>query len=260
MIGKIVLTSVMALSVVMGGGNESEVEAAKTGNNKASDDLLLINKATGQLAFYQDYKRIIINTVATGKDENLNKTPEGTFPVVNKVKNRKYNSKNIPGGAPNNPLGSRWIGLKVKDAKGIKNSWGAETGNSYGIHGHAKGAEWTIGKKISGGCIRMYEPSVQSLYDMVLVGTNAKIYNDKKISFDAMAKKMGYLKDDKKPVSKQSNVRAKVIKWSGSKVTIQHGSTKKVLSTSNKWYQRNLKPGKTYTFIYKGSSISKVNA
>lgn len=246
---KVLMSFVLGVSLLLVGG-----EGALAANNKSSDDLILINKAKRQLAFYQDGKRIIINTVAIGKDEKANKTPEGTFKVVNKVKNRPYYKKNIPGGASNNPLGARWIGLEVPG------SWGSETGNVYGIHGHAKGAEWTIGKNISGGCIRMLNPSVISLYDQVLKGTKVKIYNNKNLAFDTVARDMGVLKSKAPATAKTSQVKAKVVKWSGSKVTIQYSGKTKVLTTSNKWYQKNLKPGKTYKFFYKGSGITKVNA
>ena len=254
--GKFLVAGVVGVSLLMGGG-----DGAKAANKTNKDDLILINKATHQLALYQDGKRIIVNTVATGKDEKANKTPEGTFKIVNKVKERKWNKENIPGGDPRNPLGARWLGFSVEGVKGIKDSWGAKTGNLYGIHGHAQGAEWTIGRDITGGCIRMKNPSVIFLYNNVLNGTKLKIYNNKNLSFDTVARDMGVLKTKAKaPAVAQSKVKAKVVKWSGSKVTIQYGKTKKVLSTSNKWYQNNLKKNKTYVFYYKGSQITKVDA
>ena len=243
----------LALVVSIGAGIGGSPAAAA--NNKPSDDLILINKATNQLAFYQDGKRIIINTVATGKDNKSNKTPEGTFKVVNKVKERPWYKDNIPGGHPKNPLGARWIGFSVPG------TWGSETGNSYGIHGHAEGASWTIGRYISGGCIRMHNASVISLYSKVLNGTKVKIYNNKNKSFDQVAREMGVLKSSKAASVKEVKTKAKVVKWSGNTVKIEYGKnkTRKNLTTKNGWYKKNLKPGKTYMFYYKGSNITKVN-
>ena len=256
--GKLALSVVFAGSVLFAGGNASEAA-----NNKSSDDGILINKATNQLVLYQDGKRIVTYSVATGKDEKSNKSPEGTFKIVNKVKERKWNKENIPGGDPRNPLGARWLGLEVVGAKGIKDSWGAKTGNSYGIHGHAKGAEWSIGKKVTGGCFRLTNAAVIDIFNKVLKGTKVKVYNNKNQSFDQVARSMGILKASKaaaKPAAKTSQVKAKVVKWSGSKVTIKYGSKQMTLSTSNKWYQNNLKKNKIYVFFYQGSKITKVNA
>ena len=251
--GKVVLSGVLGISLLLSGGGET-----KAANNKTNDDVILINKATKQLALYIDNKRVIINSVATGKDEKSNKTPEGTFSIVTKEKNRPYYSKNIPGGDPRNPLGARWLGLKVEGAKGIKDSWGAKTGNLYGIHG--TNAPWTIGKAASGGCIRMNNPGVIFVFDNVKLGTKVKIYNDKNKSFDSVARGMGILKAAKAPAVKHT--KAKVVKWKGNTVQIEYGKakTKKSLTTSNKWYQKNLKKGKTYTFYYQGSKITKVNS
>ena len=59
----------------------------------------------------------------------------------------------IPGGAPNNPLKARWLGI----AGGV------------GIHG--TGEPWLIGTRASHGCIRMRVPDVVELFDRVPIGT-----------------------------------------------------------------------------------------
>ena len=251
--GKVVLSGVLGISLLLSGGGDTQAA-----NNKTNDDVILINKATKQLALYIDNKRVIINSVATGKNEKGSKTPEGTFTIVTKKKNRPYYSKNIPGGDPRNPLGARWLGLKVEGAKGIKDSWGAKTGNLYGIHG--TNAPWTIGKAASGGCIRMNNPGVINVFNKVKLGTKVKIYNDKNKSFDSVAKGMGILKAAKAPAVQKT--KAKVVKWKGDIVRIEYGKNKarKNLTTSNKWYKNNLKKGKTYIFYYQGKKITKVNS
>ena len=59
----------------------------------------------------------------------------------------------IPGGAPNNPLKARWLGVN----------------GSVGIHGTAE--EWSIGSRASHGCIRMRVRDVVDLYPRVPMGT-----------------------------------------------------------------------------------------
>jgi hypothetical protein len=59
----------------------------------------------------------------------------------------------IPGGAPDNPLKARWLGIA----------------NGVGIHGTAE--DWSIGSRASHGCIRMHVSDVIDLYPRVPVGT-----------------------------------------------------------------------------------------
>lgn len=44
----------------------------------------------------------------------------------------------------------------------------------YGIHGTDK--PWSIGKAVSGGCIRMYSSDAKELYSTVPIGTPVLIY------------------------------------------------------------------------------------
>ena len=62
----------------------------------------------------------------------------------------------IPGGAPNNPLKARWLGIYA----------------GAGIHGTDDVG--SIGSAASHGCIRMRIPDVEELYDEVPV--NAPVY------------------------------------------------------------------------------------
>ena len=89
-----------------------------------------------------------------------NKTPEGTFVVKSKLRNPPYQPQHktkadfkAPG-APDNPLGSRWIDI----------------GNHYGIHGTIDPT--SIGREVSEGCIRMHNKDVEELFDMVVTGAS----------------------------------------------------------------------------------------
>jgi lipoprotein-anchoring transpeptidase ErfK/SrfK len=90
-------------------------------------------------------------------------TPAGRYAIQNKQVNPAWHVPNspwagslagqvIPGGAPNNPLRARWLGIA----------------NGVGIHGTAE--DWSIGTRASHGCIRMHVSDVIDLYNRVPVG------------------------------------------------------------------------------------------
>ncbi|WP_088035922.1 L,D-transpeptidase family protein [Evansella clarkii] len=143
----------------------------------SGDQLIIINKANNELAFYENNKLAKTFSVATGKTSKL--TPEGKFKVVNKVKNRPFYKQNIPGGDPRNPLGARWIGFNAKGTNG----------NTYAIHGNNNPS--SIGTYASNGCVRMHNEEVIWLYDKVKMNTAVVIVSTKD-SFDTVAKKHGY--------------------------------------------------------------------
>ena len=86
-------------------------------------------------------------------------TPVGKFAVFYKEKNPTWypasgfeDKTPVPPG-PDNPLGSRWI----------------EFAPAFGIHGTHK--IWTVDYPVSGGCLRMFNPDVEELYELVEIGT-----------------------------------------------------------------------------------------
>jgi lipoprotein-anchoring transpeptidase ErfK/SrfK len=91
-------------------------------------------------------------------------TPSGQYAIQDKQVDPAWHVPNsawagslagqtIPGGAPNNPLKARWMGV----------------GNGVGIHGTAEA--WSIGSRASHGCIRMRVGDVIDLFRRVPVGT-----------------------------------------------------------------------------------------
>lgn len=152
------------------GGNVSAEE------NKSQ--LIIINKANNKLAYYQNGELQKEYKVATGYKNSL--TPEGTFKIIKKIKNRPYYKEKIPGGDPRNPLGDRWLGLAVPGTYG----------NTYGIHGNNNPS--SIGTYASAGCIRMYDEEVRELFDKVALNTPVTIVNKKNYTFDQLAEKSGY--------------------------------------------------------------------
>lgn len=119
--------------------------------NAASNYLIEINKATNQLILYQNGIKYKTYSVATGKTDD--RTPEGTFHMVVKIKQPGW--KHIPGGAPDNPLGDRWLGISVN----------GDRGREYGIHGTIDPA--SIGTYASNGCVRMRQNDLHELYNLV---------------------------------------------------------------------------------------------
>ncbi|WP_442596394.1 L,D-transpeptidase [Neobacillus sp. D3-1R] len=136
------------------------------------DQLIIINKKTNQLAFFENGKLIKTYSVATGKTSKL--TPEGSFYIREKIKNRPYYKLGIKGGDPKNPLGDRWLGLSVKE-KGAY---------PYAIHGNNN--ENSIGKYVSAGCIRMHNKDVRNLYEKIQTKTKVVITSSKE-SFAVLA-------------------------------------------------------------------------
>ena len=143
------------------------------------DPFIIVNKENNQLAYIDNGEIQGTFHVATGKTTSL--TPEGLFSVTVKAKNPYYRRKNIPGGDPRNPLGSRWIGF---DAKGTD-------GRIYGIHGTNQPS--SIGKYISNGCIRMNNKNVEYLFDKVPIGAKVLVVKTKK-NFNLLGKEYGALK------------------------------------------------------------------
>ena len=90
-------------------------------------------------------------------------TPGGLFRIQSRQVNPTWyvpdsdwagslRGQTVPGGAPNNPLKARWLGVN----------------GSVGIHGTAE--EWSIGSRASRGCIRMRVRDVKDLYPRVPMG------------------------------------------------------------------------------------------
>jgi hypothetical protein len=148
-----------------------------TGSAASGGKLIIINKTTNRLAFYENglFKKQF--KVGTGRKKSY--TPEGKFKIVNKIKNRPYYKGKIPGGDPRNPLGNRWLGLNARG------TWGT----TYAIHGNNNPS--SIGGYVSSGCIRMYDNEVEWLFSQVPTGTPVIITSSGK-SFNSIAAANGY--------------------------------------------------------------------
>jgi len=123
--------------------------------------VIVIKRSSNLLTLYRGDHYVRQFHVATG--QAIYPTPLGQFQIVVKWENPTWypptqdawakGLKPVPPG-PNNPLGTRWMGLS---APGV------------GIHGTDEPA--SIGYSESHGCIRMLVPDAEWLFDHVTVGT-----------------------------------------------------------------------------------------
>lgn len=122
---------------------------------------VVINKSQNILILKSGQELIKVYRVATGKD---NSTPTGRFTITVKIANPvwfKPGSAPIPPESPENELGSRWMGFQEDP--------------HYGIHGtiHPN----AIGGFDTAGCVRLTNPDVEELFDLLPVGTPVVIQN-----------------------------------------------------------------------------------
>ncbi|HEY3921927.1 MAG TPA: L,D-transpeptidase family protein [Gaiellaceae bacterium] len=123
--------------------------------------VIVVDREANTLRLYSTKKLVRTFPVATG--QSIYPTPEGIFKIVVKQMNPwwyppTYDSwakglKPVPPG-PDNPLGTRWMGLSVP---------------GVGIHGTDEPT--SIGYSESHGCIRMQVPDAEWLFTHVAVGT-----------------------------------------------------------------------------------------
>ncbi|HEX8104110.1 MAG TPA: L,D-transpeptidase/peptidoglycan binding protein [Solirubrobacteraceae bacterium] len=124
--------------------------------------ILIVNRSAFRLTLYKDLKMVKSYPIAVGQ-AGL-ETPPGRYTIQNKAVNPAWHVPNsawagslagqvIPGGAPNNPIKARWLGVY----------------DGVGVHGTSDDA--SIGSNASHGCIRMHVPDVEDLYPRVPVGS-----------------------------------------------------------------------------------------
>ena len=145
-------------------------------NPLPGDPFVIVNKQTNQVALIQDNIVQTIVSAGTGKTEDL--TPEGLFTITVKAVNPYYRKKNINGGDPENPLGTRWIGFNANETDG----------RIYGLHGTNRPE--TIGQYVSQGCIRLQNEAIESLFDSIPIGTKVLILSTEK-SFNQLGEDYG---------------------------------------------------------------------
>lgn len=131
---------------------------------KEKEWIIVINKTKKILTVYKNGEIYKKYPVALGKHSSP--TPDYKFTIINKIVDPYWGGmggkyKPVRGGAPNNPLGRRWLGLSTDRYRG------------YGIHGNSD--PFSIGKYISAGCIRMINEDVEELFEYIPIGTEVWI-------------------------------------------------------------------------------------
>jgi lipoprotein-anchoring transpeptidase ErfK/SrfK len=128
--------------------------------------VVTIDRRHFKLRYFRNLKHRKTYGVAVGTADYP--TPAGRYTVVSKARNPDWNAPDEPwagayrnevihGGAADNPLKARWLGIV----------------GGVGIHGTA--AEGSIGSRASHGCIRMRVADVIDLYPRVPVGSTVLI-------------------------------------------------------------------------------------
>lgn len=141
---------------------EAAQEAAQESTAETPAETISINVAANSLALLKNGEKIRLYPIATGKPSTP--TPTGYYKILTKEINPTWIDPadpeySIPSG-DSNPLGFRWMQFH----------------GNYGIHGTNKPD--SIGHYVSNGCIRMEEKDVETLFDLVEVGTPVEItYN-----------------------------------------------------------------------------------
>lgn len=117
-----------------------------------------VNKRTNHLYLNVDGTTIKEYRVSTGRSDTV--TPLGEFIIASRYPNPTWfhKGKVVPGGDPQNWLGTRWLGFDKP---------------KYGIHGTIFPEQ--IGQSVSGGCVRMKNQDIEELYDYIPIGTKVTI-------------------------------------------------------------------------------------
>ncbi len=143
------------------------IELLRKRNNLASDTIkagqklsvwtaafnLFVDKSQNLLILKDADQVIKVYQVSTGEN---NSTPVGNFKILSKLIDPVWFKSGavIPPESPQNVLGSRWLGFDLP---------------GYGIHGTIDPEN--IGKQVTAGCIRMRNPEVEEIFDLIPLGT-----------------------------------------------------------------------------------------
>jgi lipoprotein-anchoring transpeptidase ErfK/SrfK len=151
-------------------GHIRRINGLKTHNIFPNDKLKIlnaqqiwvrVNKTSFTLTLYINKDFIKEYRVSVGDPTKNSDTPAGTYTVGTKTihptwykKTEDGRKEEVPYGDKRNVLGTRWMAF--------------EESPSLGIHGTTQPE--SIGKKISNGCVRMFNADVEEVYDLIPKG------------------------------------------------------------------------------------------
>ena len=149
----VVVGLVLAVDAKLCRALENAAPATKTAASRS----IVVSLEDRKLALIEDGKVRKIYTVAVGKPSTP--SPVGSFTIERRIANPTYShdGRIVPPG-PQNPVGSRWMGLSIR---------------GYGIHG--TNVPSSIGKAASHGCIRMGKADVEELFSLIQVGDTVEL-------------------------------------------------------------------------------------
>lgn len=153
--------------------NNPDYQAYDKVTNPPSKGLwLTINKSKRILTVYKGDQVVNKYPVAVGTSKTPTPTAKAT--ITNLAKNPAWGGmggKYTPRAAddPLNPLGERWMGLKIPNMTG------------YGIHGTIR--PWEIGGYVSNGCIRMFNYDIETyVFPTMKTGTPVWLGTDDELA------------------------------------------------------------------------------
>ncbi len=121
-----------------------------------------------KLAVVENNEVVEVFAVAVGAPNSP--SPSGTFTIVNRVANPTYyHPGKVIAPGPQNPIGTRWIGLNQK---------------GYGIHGTDEPS--SIGYAKSHGCIRLRNTDVERLFERVRPGDVVELHAERDADIDQL--------------------------------------------------------------------------
>lgn len=138
-------------------------------------NLIIIKRSSNDLAYYENGK--MVKTFKISANRSQQQSPVGIYKVVLKKEKPSYLAERIPGGHPNNPLGSYWLGINYSNTDG----------KVYGIHGTNKSS--IIGSYTDKGNFSMRNEDIRWLYNRVNEGTKVAITNSSE-SFSTIYRKV----------------------------------------------------------------------
>ncbi|MBC7643921.1 MAG: L,D-transpeptidase, partial [Thermoleophilia bacterium] len=154
------LTSTGTVARALGTHNELFTKLSPAVTRRQLSPVVVVDRSDHTATIWSPLRKLRTMPVAVGM--TAHQTPLGSFKVVEKQKNPRWTPPNSEwakdaqpiAAGPNNPLGTRWIGLSAS-----------------GIGMHGTNLDSSVGSAVSHGCMRMHKRDVEWLYGKVRIGT-----------------------------------------------------------------------------------------
>lgn len=129
---------------------------------------IIVSIPDHKLALIEDGLVVKFYPIAVGA--KATPSPAGEFKIANRLTEPTYYAPGVViGPGPENPLGTRWIGLSLR---------------GFGIHGTNEPK--SIGRRASHGCIRMHQADLEELFELVRIGDVVEMHGTRTVELAAM--------------------------------------------------------------------------